>query len=727
MAVSPKRTDDQAPGGDPKFGRQLRGIVARALEEVATSLNARQCEAPGEAVQQQVFRLLVAGLVLGGAPSAVGLSAQLNASLPPVFEASLAPSELLNEREHDLLLTAAASLSSLGPQPVGQALGAVHELLLEYQLERLRHDALCFKPERVWVELRRLADTAKDERLTLLRKCAGISSATARQLGGALACAHGEQGIATALNRWQCGHAAAGTWVVQPSLARRRSGSHFTPPALAELVVERCLQPLTRGPNALAPLDIRLCDPAMGAGVFLSQAAQFLAQMLLERKAAGSKQEALHQVIRTCLLGVDVDPRATLIAQLNLFALCGRISPDAELAVSDVLQQRLITADALRGGAEQLKSGRDEGFDAVLGNPPWVAYVGRAAQPLSPSLADDYKQRFASFGGYRTLQGLFVEQSARLLRPGGRLGLVLPTSMADLAGYAPTRAAHDTLAIPDPELPDFGDNAFDGVFQPCMALLSTRLPSPRTVPAQAWELARRDLSQQQRELMQRLGRLALMPGELFGERGYQTRPHDRAQLQPIDGDLPPGHRPLRTGTEIAEFELRPPRLQVDPERLQTHLKPPEAWQDVRLFVRQTARFPIATLADGLAFRNSIIAGFESPDHSCFQLLGWLNSSAIRWFHYFSQRDARQGMPQLKVAHLRALPAPPPLHSSCGAELERLGRELGERNQGISVQERALLDELVSTALKLDKADRQLVSDWAERNPPPQPRALAKRP
>src|SRR5690606_13488740 len=80
------------------------------------------------------------------------------------------------------------------------------------------------------------------------------------------------------------------------------------------------------------------------------------------------------------------------------------------------------------------------------------------------------------------------------------------------------------------------------------------------------------------------------------------------------------------------------------------------------------------------------------------------------------RDARQGMPQLKVGHLRALPAPP-----AGAPrdaLERLGRKLGEANAGASAADRARLDALVAAAYGLDEEEAALVARWAALHPPP---------
>ena len=88
-----------------------------------------------------------------------------------------------------------------------------------------------------------------------------------------------------------------------------------------------------------------------------------------------------------------------------------------------------------------------QGFDAVVGNPPWVSYAGRAAQPLDRPRRAWYARHYASFRGYRNLQGLFVERATTLGRPGARVALVLPSSMAELDGYAPVREVFDTPMV----------------------------------------------------------------------------------------------------------------------------------------------------------------------------------------------------------------------------------------------------------------------------------------
>ena len=120
---------------------------------------------------------------------------------------------------------------------------------------------------------------------------------------------------------------------------------------------------------------------------------------------------------------------------------------------------------------------------------------------------------------------------------------MLPTSVADLDGYAPTRAAHDARCEPEPELPDFGDGRFARVFQPAMALVSVRRDGGRrSAPAGApWPLERPDLAPAERALLARLAALPTLPAALFGERGVQTTRATRATLTPL-ADAGPGAR-----------------------------------------------------------------------------------------------------------------------------------------------------------------------------------------
>lgn len=357
-------------------------------------------------------------------------------------------------------------------------------------------------------------------------------------------------------------------------------------------------------------------------------------------------------------------------------------------------------------------SASERGFHVIVGNPPWVSYAGKAAQPLADELRDFYAATNPAFHGFRNLQGLFVHRFAEMLRPGGRLGFVLPTSTSDLKGYEPTRRAHDALAVCDEELPDFGEKAFDGVFQPSMGLLSTRRPAAITVGAAVpWPLERKDLDAETRALLETLSALPPLPPQLFGERGFQSMSDDVRHLhsaRAAHGKLATG---VRVGSDIEPFLRRSAELYCDPEVFEGRLRPASEWRTVKLLIRQTARYPMVVLSDGEAFRNSILAGFVDEDWNEFLLLAYLNSSPVRWLHYTRHRDARQGMPQMKISHLRSIPAPPRRADEL-QQLTEMGRELGGRNTGITGPEQESLDGLVARLWGLDEVARARIRVWS---------------
>lgn len=501
---------------------------------------------------------------------------------------------------------------------------------------------------------------------------------------------------------FEASEAAAGFGAVYESLldgsVRRRAGAHHTEPFLARDVIARTLDPLVERLGSGETLTC--CDPAMGSGVFLAEV----------RSRFGDRVQ---------LYGVDRDPIAVALAKLALFAASDGSDVDAhaidrQLTAADFT----LAADAQRSRIDGTpldlarvfpEVAARGGFDAIVGNPPWVAFAGRAAQRIAPELASYYRESTRAFAKYTTLHGVFVERAAAALRPGGRLGLVVPTSMADLAGYAPARAGHDQFAEADLDLPDYGADAFEGVFQPAMAIVSTARAVPiEPVPGE-WPLRSDFCEGETLAFVARLRALPVLPESAFGERGFQTSGRDRSLL----ARAPAGRRveALRCGADVTPFRREAASYYVDPAELGGRIATRERYLAVDLLIRQTARFPIACFADGERFRNSVLAGFASAELPRGFLLAWLNASAIRFYHYARFRDARQGMPQVKIQHLRSVPLV--ANARLIGDLATWGERIGLRNEGIRDVEQAELDAIVSGALDLSHGERALIEQWRD--------------
>ena len=107
------------------------------------------------------------------------------------------------------------------------------------------------------------------------------------------------------------------------------------------------------------------------------------------------------------------------------------------------------------------------GFDAVIGNPPWDVLRSHAGANLTRFSRESGGYHLQS-GGHANLYQLFAERSLSIVRPGGRLGLVLPSGFAMDHGCARMRrhlldeTTVDSLSIvdnrerpvPDPSWPE---------------------------------------------------------------------------------------------------------------------------------------------------------------------------------------------------------------------------------------------------------------------------------
>ncbi|MGV9248040.1 Eco57I restriction-modification methylase domain-containing protein [Streptomyces sp. NPDC003710] len=143
----------------------------------------------------------------------------------------------------------------------------------------------------------------------------------------------------------------AGSVVLTQVGDRRATGTHYTPRALAEEVVEHTLAPLCHAPGpaegaepdawqvkpAEQLLALRVADIAMGSGAFLVSACRYLADRLVkawERDGLPTDVSSLvgedadrDELARTarrlvadrCLYGVDRDPMAVELAKLSLW------------------------------------------------------------------------------------------------------------------------------------------------------------------------------------------------------------------------------------------------------------------------------------------------------------------------------------------------------------------------------------------------------------------------
>jgi hypothetical protein len=538
-----------------------------------------------------------------------------------------------------------------------------------------------------------------------------------------------------------------GRFELSSGTRRKQTGTFFTPRALTEVVVARALEPLERRIRDSAHrshdfvIEFRVCDPAVGGGAFLLE----VARALLARPSLPTTSARRRELVTSVLYGVDVNPVAVAVAEAAFCLFVADPSlplKDAgkNLRVGDALIGAPYAAGARKGSARDGETGKSldfplefpdvferGGFDLVIGNPPWVAYAGRAAKPLAPSRKAYLNAHYTTLKGYPTLHGLFVERALRLA-PHGTVALVVPSPIADLSGYRAVRRAVRASHTPCEPMLEFGQDAFASVTQPCFALLaeaSTGSSTPEASGDASFQLAERQRAGAEATVVMppdallEIGKLPPLPRESFGEMGFQTT-STVTQTLLLRSATPDARHvyPLLEGRDVREFSQGQPRLFLSPDRealqkARCRLRDRADYGRVSFVIRQTARYPIAALHGGLPFRNSLLAGFEVEGLPANLMVGLLNSSLYRALHLASRRDARQAVfPQVKISHLRALPQPPQ-GAALRAEIAALALEL--TRVGVNATLADQLDAAVFRLFALESAAaREIVEFLAAR-------------
>jgi hypothetical protein len=225
-----------------------------------------------------------------------------------------------------------------------EQIGTVYEALMGYHVLRMPSEAVCMRPDRLWVSAEEVLDVPAARRAKWLKETIGISAAQGEKLNAELQGAKNNAAVLEALAMFamsgkkadpSLSKARVGQLVLQPGTERRRTSSHYTPRSLSAPIVRRTLEPLLavmgEAPTSERILKLKVCDPAMGSGAFLVEACRFLGDHVLAAWTRENKTEAigakhgdplLHArrlVAQRCLYGVDKNDAAVELAKLSLW------------------------------------------------------------------------------------------------------------------------------------------------------------------------------------------------------------------------------------------------------------------------------------------------------------------------------------------------------------------------------------------------------------------------
>jgi adenine-specific DNA-methyltransferase len=218
--------------------------------------------------------------------------------------------------------------------------------------------------------------------------------------------------------------------VVDTAELRKARGAFFTPEPIARYVTQWAVR---------SPAD-RVLEPSCGEAAFLLATVEHLARLHTTTPAA---------VASGVLDGVE-------------------LHPDSAAAAEQALRRAGVNARVTPGDFFCVEP--NGSYDVVIGNPPYVRYQDFAGEARARSRAAAL-QAGVPLTNLASSWAAFTVHSALFLKPGGRMGLVLPAELLSV-NYAAEVRAFLLREFARVDLVVFTERVFPGVLEEVVLLLA---------------------------------------------------------------------------------------------------------------------------------------------------------------------------------------------------------------------------------------------------------------
>lgn len=301
---------------------------------------------------------------------------------------------------------------------------------------------------------------------------------------------------------------------------RKAGGVYYTPEYIVRYIVENTIGEQIKGKHPDELRQMRFADIACGSGSFLLGIYDLLLRHFTEYYNANKRRRkeglkagcreyddgTLHlslwqkrEILLNNIYGVDIDSQAVEVAQLSLYlkmledettvstrsyqlemrdALLPSLSHNIVCGNSlvgwgildgllfDAFEERKLNPLSFDDAFPQIMKGG--GFDAVIGNPPYVR-----TERLGKRQVDYFKKNYAAEGQI-DLYLLFIQRALRLLKKDGRFGFITPKFLLFNLDAEPTRKVMIERRIN--KIVDAGQ-AFKGVNTECAVTIIENTPA----------------------------------------------------------------------------------------------------------------------------------------------------------------------------------------------------------------------------------------------------------
>jgi len=264
---------------------------------------------------------------------------------------------------------------------------------------------------------------------------------------------------------------------------KKAGGVYYTPSYIVDYIVKNTVGKLIDGKTPRQITNIKILDPACGSGSFLLGAYTYLLNYHRDWYVDNNPQKYTKKIYQckggqwyltnaekkrillNNIFGVDIDSQAVEVTKLSLLlkvlegedaqtlenqyrlfherALpdlatnikCGNSLISSDFfdnldpeSITEELRQRINPFD-WHTEFPQIFSGKNPGFDTVIGNPPYVSFGLRDVGKMSKTESAYYRSRFTDSAEYKvSMYAMFMQMGIDKLKQGGNFSFIVPDS-----------------------------------------------------------------------------------------------------------------------------------------------------------------------------------------------------------------------------------------------------------------------------------------------------------
>jgi len=530
---------------------------------------------------------------------------------------------------------------------------------------------------------------------------------------------------------------------------RKKTGSYYTPDYIVSYIIEKSVAPfLEEIKTSKQLLELKICDPAMGSGHFLSGVLDYLTRVYREKLSnemmddlTESFAQSARKILDSCIFGVDLNPRAVKLAKMSLWLSTAETSLKLEN-----LEDQLKNFDSLKANWKRefpLVFSRG-GFDCIVGNPPYGAVVD---EEYKIGAAKKLKSSIPSVDSFI----LFLLRSFEIVNSSGRVGYIVPSTWLYMPTYKIFRekmfqpryveslvhfkepvfedAVVETLLVFGDKIPNKNELSYKVISGEPSSFQGSDMPISYTSLLSSEDLAVRPISSELennlfnhvRDISAELGSMCevvcgLTPYRLGKGKPKQTEKIVQNKMYDSNHKKDKTYRQYVMGRDFFRFSwnLKEQRWISYGDWLAEPRYAAPYDDSKKIVVRQTASTIIANLDECkyLNLKNVHNVKILDENISYEYLLGLLNSELISWWYSKLIPEKGRVFAEVKAINLRKLPILIPKSNAelkLKEKIENLVRDLLDLSSQSNMTNRFVkkfdeLNENVNALYKLSSKD-----------------------